>query len=104
MNCWQAIVTTPTGKRKYFYGATRAEASALLTAALRDLAHGLPVMAEKQTVAEYLRSWLESAAHGLAPRSFTRYRSHIERTLAPALGRTRLARLTPQQIQGLYAH
>src|SRR5689334_4398815 len=95
---WEAMVTLPTGKRKSFYGKTRAEASAALTTALRDLAQGAPVVAEKQTVGEYLTAWLEGAAHGLAPRSATRYRSHIALNIAPALGRIRLAKLTPQQV------
>lgn len=100
---WQAIVTLPTGKRKYYYRATRAEAYAARTKALHELAQGLPVVAEKQTVAEFLVSWLEGAAPSLAPRSYARYRSHINHHLIPALGRTKLSRLTAQQIQVLYA-
>src|SRR5215831_18957360 len=100
---WEATVTLPTGKRKSFYRQTRAEASAALTVALRDLSQGLPIVAEKQTVGEYLSSWLDGASHGLAPRSITRYRGHIAHTLTPALGRIRLAKLGPQHIQALYA-
>jgi integrase len=100
---WEAMVTLPTGKRKSYYRKTRAEASAALTAALRDLGQGVPVVAEKQTVAEYLTWWLNSAAHGLSPSSLTRYRSHVTRSIVPAIGRIRLAKLTPQPIQALYA-
>jgi integrase len=100
---WQTIVTLPSGKRKYYYGATRAEASAALTKALRELAQGLPVVAEKQTVGEYLSTWLTGAAQGgLAPRTAARYRAHVEQHLVPALGRIRLARLSAQPIQQLY--
>jgi integrase len=100
---WEAMVTLPAGKRKSFYRKTRAEASAALTIALRDLGQGMPIVAEKQTVGEYLTSWLDGAAYSLAPRSITRYRGHIEHTLQPALGRIRLAKLSPQQVQALYA-
>jgi integrase len=100
---YEAMVTLPDGKRKSFYGKTRAEASAALTAALRDLGQGVPIVAEKQTVAEYLAWWLNGAAHGLAPRTLTRYRAHVMRNIAPALGRIRLAKLSPQPIQALYA-
>ncbi len=100
---WEATVTLPTGGRKSYYRRTRAEASDALTRALRDLAQGLPVVAEKQTVGEYLARWLESAAHGLAPRTLTRYQTHISRHLTPALGHIRLAKLGPQLIQALYA-
>lgn len=100
---WEATLTLPTGGRKSYYRKTRAEAMDALTRALRDLAQGLPVVAEKQTVGEYLTSWLESAAHDLAPRTLTRYRAHIARNLTPALGKVRLAKLGPQPIQALYA-
>jgi integrase len=54
-------------------------------------------------VAEYLSAWLACAAQsGLAPRTVTRYREHVEQHLVPALGRIRLARLTAQPIQQLY--
>jgi integrase len=100
---YEAKVTLPDGTRKPYYRKTRAEASVALTKALRDLAQGLPVVAEKQTVGEYLASWLDSAAHSLAPRTLTRYRNHIAHSLTPALGRIRLAKLSPQPIQVLYA-
>lgn len=100
---YEAKVTLPNGRRKSFYRKTRAEANAALTKALHDLGQGLPVVAEKQTVGEYLTSWLESAAHGLAPRTRVRYRTHITHNLTPTLGRFRLAKLSPQSIQALYA-
>lgn len=99
---WEAKITLNDGSRRSFYRKTRAEASAALTKALRDLAQGIPVVAEKQTVAEYLTTWLDSAAHGLAPRTLARYRSHVTHSLIPALGRIRLAKLTAQSIQKLY--
>jgi integrase len=100
---YEAKVTLPDGTRKSYFRKTRVEASAALTKALRDLAQGLPVVAEKQTVGEYLTRWLESAAHGLAPRTVIRYRAHITQSLIPAFGRIRLAKLTAQPIQALYA-
>ncbi len=100
---YEAKVTLPDGTRKSYYRKTRAEANAALTRALHDLAQGLPVVAEKQTVGDYLTSWLDSAAHSLAPRTFTRYSNHITHSLTPALGRIRLAKLSPQPIQSLYA-
>jgi hypothetical protein len=56
---WQARVMLERGKRKAFYGATRAEAAAKLNAVLRDRDRGLPVgMDERQSVGHYLASWL----------------------------------------------
>lgn len=100
---YEAKLTLPDGTRKSYYRKTRAEASAALTKALRDLAQGLPVSAEKQTVGEYLADWLKSVEHDLAPRTVVRYSNHIVQSLTPALGRYRLAKLGPQPIQALYA-
>ncbi|HEV8192649.1 MAG TPA: hypothetical protein VGP82_14380 [Ktedonobacterales bacterium] len=99
---WEARYHTPDGKRHSLMGKSRAEAAAKLTKALHDLAHGVPIVAEKQTVAEYLTWWLGTAAHDLAPRTLRRYRNHVHLSLIPALGRYRLAKLGPQPIQALY--
>src|SRR5689334_9545283 len=99
---WEAMVTLPYGKRKSYFRKTWADANAARIKALHDLGRGIPIVAEKQTVAEYLVWWLNGAEHDLAPRTLTRYRSHVTRSLAPALGRIRLAKLSPQPILALY--
>jgi integrase len=59
-----------TRKRKVFYGKTRREVQQQLTKALRDHQQGLPVAPERQTVAAYLQTWLETAAKSkLRPRT-----------------------------------
>jgi integrase len=99
---WQARITLEGGKRKAFYGKTRAEAAQKLTAALRDRDRGLPIVAEQQTVEQYLTSWLEMMQPVLRPRTWIRYRELLTLHAIPALGKTRLARLSAQQVQGLY--
>jgi integrase len=99
---WQAVVTLPTGKRKYYYAKTQAEASAARTKALYELARGMPIVAEKQTLEGYLAIWMESVAHDRAPRTFARYQQMIA-ALPQAILHTRLAKLTPHQLQALYA-
>ncbi|MCX6020329.1 MAG: hypothetical protein NTZ05_01100 [Chloroflexi bacterium] len=60
---WQARVSLEGGKRKAFYGMTRAEASAKLKRALADQDKGLPVgLDERQTVGQFLIHWLENTA------------------------------------------
>lgn len=49
---WQARVTQENGKRKSLYGATRQEVAQWPTAALRQRDQGLPLVEEKQTVAQ----------------------------------------------------
>src|SRR5690348_14355626 len=70
---WQGRLTLDSGKRKAFYGKTRQEAASKLTAALRDRDRGLPVTAEKQTVAQYLAVWLETIKPSIRPKTWRRY-------------------------------
>lgn len=99
---WQARVMMDDGRRKAFYGKTRAEAAQKLNAALRDRDRGLPIVAEAQTVEQYLLSWLEMMQPVVRPRTHKAYRELLTLHVIPALGKTRLARLSAQQIQALY--
>ena len=61
-------------KRKYLYGETRAEVAALLTKTLSDLARGLSVIIERQSLAQFLERWLEESAKvSTRPRTYERY-------------------------------
>ena len=101
---WQARITLEGGRRKAFYGATRTEAAAKLTAALRDRDKGLPIVAEKQTVENYLVNWLVSVKPAIRPRTWQRYGELLTLHVVPTLGKTTLARLTAQQVQALYGY
>ncbi|HEY7094953.1 MAG TPA: tyrosine-type recombinase/integrase, partial [Ktedonobacterales bacterium] len=100
---YEAKVTLPDGTRKSFYRKTRKAADDALTKAKGNVAQGIPVSPEKQSVAQYLASWLDGAEHGLKPRTVTSYRNAITHHIAPALGRIKLARLDPQTVRGFYA-
>ena len=90
------------GRRRRFYGRTRAEMAERLRRAQTALAQGLPLADERITVGAFLRRWLaESAQPALRPRTFQGYETNVERHLIPALGRVRLARLTPDAVQAL---
>src|SRR6266511_6114347 len=87
-------------KRKYVYGKTRAEVRDKLTRLMRDKQQGLPVASEQETVGEFLTTWLENSAKTtVRPSTFASYASYVRGHLIPGLGRIRLARLTPQQVQ-----
>jgi len=101
---WQARITLEGGRRKAFYGATRAEAAAKLTAALRDRDKGLPIVAEKQTIENYLVNWLVSVKPAIRPRTWQRYGELLTLHVVPTLGKTTLVRLTAQQVQALYGY
>jgi integrase len=99
---WQARVTLDDGRRKAFYGKTRAETAAKLHAALRDRERGLPVVAEKQTLGQFLALWLDMVKDDLKPRTWKRYNELMMLHVVPLLGTVRLAKLQPQHLQQLY--
>ena len=45
-------------RRKNFYGKTREEVRDKLIAALNDVQKGIPISTDRQTLAQYLQSWL----------------------------------------------
>jgi integrase len=91
------------GKRKHFYGATRHQVQQKLTAALRDQQQGLPIVSEQITVAQFLAHWLENTARNRVREStFGSYQLLINRHTLPHIGRRRLARLTPEDLERLY--
>ena len=52
---WKARMTVDREKRKHFYGKSRQEVAAQLTAALRERDQGLlPVLDERQTLRQHL--------------------------------------------------
>ncbi len=90
-------------KRKAFYGETRRAVQERLAAALRDTQKGLPVVAERQTVAEHLESWLNACKTTVRARTWLRYEQYVRIHALPEIGRVPLARLAPQHLQKLYA-
>jgi integrase len=74
-----------------------------LTAALRDRDVGLPAVGDRQTVAQYLASWLDAVEHSVKPRSYRSYAAVIRLYVVPTLGKIALAKLSAQYLQRLYA-
>lgn len=56
---WEARLSLLDGKRKSFYGTTRAEVGKKLTEGRRALDQGLPVATGRQTLGQFLTDWLE---------------------------------------------
>ena len=100
---WMARLSLPGGKRKAFYGATKDDVRRQLTAALSNRDRNIPVVAEKQTVKQVLTYWLEGVAGTVRPRTHLRYEQYVRLHIEPELGGFSIARLTPQQVQRLYA-
>lgn len=86
-------------KRRSFYGRTRAEVRERMEAALRDLRRGMPVATGRLTVEQYLLGWLDDVERTVRPKTFAVYRLWMTQHVIPELGRLRLDRLGPQQVQ-----
>ena len=98
-------VETATGtKRETIYAKTRREAAERLSEALADRDKGMVFNAGSTTVGEYVTRWLEDSAKGnLAPRSYHNYRLQLRQHIIPSIGRVKLSKLSPANVQALYA-
>src|SRR5262249_5478648 len=96
---YEARLTLADGTRKSYMAKTRTEAARRLAEALRDPDKGLLVVPERQTVGQYLDTWLQDVRAQLRPSSLRRYRDYVRVHLTPALGKVSLAKLSPQQVQ-----
>jgi integrase len=99
---WVGAVSLPSGERRRFYGATRAEVARKLTAALKTQKDGLPLPMERETVGDFLAAWLRDTVRiSVRPAMFTSYVSIVRCHIVPELGGIPLTRLTPQDVQAL---
>jgi integrase len=88
--------------RKTWYRKTRKEAAAKLTEELANLQRGGVVATADATVEAFLRSWLEtSIKESRAPRTVESYTQMVESHIIPEIGRIRLGKLTPKDVQGM---
>jgi hypothetical protein len=76
---------------------TRQDAQKKLTELLRAADTGMLPDPSSATVAEYLRSWLDST-HTQSPKTLERYHELAEHQIIPHLGAVRLQALTPAHI------
>src|SRR5215218_7706792 len=99
---WEAQLSLPGGKRKSVYGKTKKEAREALKVALKKLDDGIDLGAPAQTLGVFLEHWLaDSVRPRLAPKTHKTYRDLMRVHVIPALGTTRLDRLTAQQVATL---
>lgn len=104
---WRAALTLAPelgGGRKYFRGATRQEAQRKLAAARRAQDEGLPQLEGRQTVEQYLTSWLLEIKPTIDHGTWRRHEEFTRLHIIPFIGRVRMAQVTPKQVQALYAN
>jgi len=100
---WTAVLSLPGRKRRYLYGKTRDDVAHKLTSAMRDKDAGIPVTPQRQTVAQFLRQWMETSRSSVRRTTYIRYEEYIRLHAVPEIGDIRLSRLTPQHFQSLYS-
>ncbi len=84
--------------------ATKKEAEDAVRAALTEASSGQAVRSSKQTVKEWLDTWLAgTVAHRVAPSTHASYADVARRLLLPDLGAIPLQKLTPARIVEHYA-
>src|SRR5262245_4338817 len=103
---WRAALTLPPevgGGRKYFRAQTRHEVQQKLAAAQRAQDDGVGQISNRQTVAQFLTSWLQTIKPTMDYGAWRRHEQFVRLHILPLIGSTRLAALSAQQIQALYA-
>lgn len=90
--------------RKYLRGSTQTEVRRKLREAQRQIAQGV-VTDGNMTLAKWLDHWLATVVDGRVGSDLTRlnYRQICEVHLKPALGKVRLDKLTPEQVDRFLA-
>jgi integrase len=97
------VQTAEGTKTRYIYGNRREDVREKLTKAKADRDGGLVYDAGNITVGEYLDSWLnDSVRDTVRQRTWERYEQFVRVHLTPALGKNKLAKLTPAHVRGLY--
>jgi integrase len=95
------------GKRQYHnktIHGTKRDAQTYLNQVLRDRDLGTYVEPTKMLLNAYLDDWLETSAKpGVRPQTLASYKDLLRLYIRPRLGDRALAKLTPLDIQGVYA-
>ncbi len=97
---WAASISLGQGRRDSFYGKTREEVRRRLVEALHATEHGtLTTGKATQTVAAFLTEWLEGLQ--VRPGTAIAYWRNVQRYIIPAIGKVRLQRLRPEQVDAM---
>lgn len=100
---WVGAITLDDGRRKSFYGRTRAEVGRKVAKALHEQEQGIAPTDDRVTMEAYLARWLEQTAKPkLRYSTFYSYERIVAIYLIPTLGKIRLSRLTPDDVETLH--
>ncbi len=101
---YQGAISLENGKRLYFYDRKREVVAGKIIDALAEQRKGTLVTASSQTLEKYLTGWLaDVVAHTVRDSTHESYSQMIRCHVLPKLGKTKLTKLTAQQLAALYA-
>ncbi len=101
---WVGSLSLPDGTRKVFYGKKQSEVIAKLDEAANDLRRGMLAVGPNVTLQEYLENWLENVHKPIVRLStYLNYRKLLKNYIVPGLGKVKMHKLTPQQVQAFYS-
>ena len=101
---WEARLSTPGHRPKSFYGKTQAEALSKRAEAKKALEDGLSFDSREQTVEQYLERWLDGPLkQSVWISTYKDYAWVARKHLIPEIGRTKLSKLTAEDLDHLYA-
>jgi len=106
---WMGRITVghkADGKRdvRTVYGRTKKAVAEKLLVLQHQKATGTLTDASQMTVGEWLEHWVETIAKPqLRSLTYVSYRGIVDKYLIPRLGRVKLAKLSPVNVQSLYA-
>ncbi|MDQ3398787.1 MAG: site-specific integrase [Deinococcota bacterium] len=86
--------------RRTVYGKTQKDVRTKVDEIKQQLANGA-LSDTKLTVKAYLEQWLKEAERQLKPRTVSDYRYDVEKYINPHVGRVRLDKLMPLQVQAM---
>jgi integrase len=86
------------GKRHAHYVKTRQEGYSWLARMRRDHELGITVITERQTVERFLGTWLEMIKPTIRATTLKQYEELTRLHVLPTLGKTQLAKLSPQHL------
>lgn len=95
---WEGVITLG-GQRKSFYGKSRREVTERIRAAQRDYEQGQFIGDQRQTVEQYLATWLETKRADVKASSHRAYASIVQTHINPIIGKVKLTQLTAQHVQ-----
>jgi integrase len=99
---WYGYVTLDRGRRKWYTGKTRAEVAAKVARGVRADEEGVPIPPERGTLGQFLHTWLDGTVRTkVRPTTYSSYQDLVRLHIAPELGRVRLTKLTPAQVQAM---